>query len=251
MAIEFKNFEYSFLNSKKKPVFVPNQRCRVLSDRVVELVKERVSFEPYYYHFAKGGHVAALHLHRENRFFARIDLKNFFYTIGRNRVKSALRAIGVREAERIAKWSTVKNPYGQPKYALPYGFPQSPILATLVFRQSHLGRMLDELPSEIRRSVYIDDIAISGSDSDELNFHFDQVLRAAEESGFVLSDEKISMPSEKMTLFNCDVGHLETVVRPERIEIFRAGSPSVAGDLAFSAYCASVEEGNGVEAPLP
>ena len=45
-----------------------------------------------------------------------------FYGIGRNRVTRALHQIGVEQARTHGKWSCVKNPYGDPSYALPYGF---------------------------------------------------------------------------------------------------------------------------------
>lgn len=58
--------------------------------------------------------------------FARIDISNFFYSVSRRRVKSALGRIGIGKADFFSKWSTVANPYGDPAWALPYGFVQSP-----------------------------------------------------------------------------------------------------------------------------
>ncbi len=244
MSIEFKNFDYAFYNSKKKPVFVPNDRCRLLAAQIIPLVRAHIEFEDYYFHFSKGAHVAALHAHRNNRYFCRIDLKNFFYSISRNRVKAALKAIGIAEAERFAKWSTVKNPYDDPPYALPYGFPQSPILATLVFRKSQLGQVIDDLQPEIQRSVYIDDVAISGDDPAQLRRAFESIVRAVDDSNFRLNDEKVAPPSSDMALFNCDLSHQRSVVSPARVNMFEAGEHSNSGARAFSAYCASVEAGN-------
>jgi hypothetical protein len=76
---------------------------------------------------------------RRKRSFARLDLENFSYSIGRNRVRHALRTLGIAHSEHYAKWSTVKNPYGNPSYALAYGFVQSPILASPVLDRSALG----------------------------------------------------------------------------------------------------------------
>ena len=65
-----------------------------------------------------------------------ILLKDFFYTVRRNRVDRALRACGVRQHVHFAKWSTVKDPQGGGGYVLPYGFVQSPLLASLVLAES-------------------------------------------------------------------------------------------------------------------
>ncbi|MGH7455587.1 MAG: reverse transcriptase domain-containing protein, partial [bacterium] len=128
------------------------------------LVEDATNFEAFFFHLRKGGHVAALHEHRRNRYFARIDLKNFFYSISRNRVARALHEIDIPRAGFYAKFSCVKNPYDEPTcptYALPYGFVQSPVLATLVLSRSVLGCYLRAIQSDVTLSVYMDDIAIS------------------------------------------------------------------------------------------
>ena len=184
MTVAFENFAYSFTNDKGKPVFVPTDRARRVADELMGLVKERVTFDSHYYHFSKGAHVAALHAHRDNRYFARLDLKNYFYSVGRNRVKAALKEIGVPRAEHFAKWSSVRNPYENPRYALPYGFPQSPLLATLVMSQSALGGAIAALPAPVLKSVYLDDIAVSAHDREALVQAFESLKAAAAASNF-------------------------------------------------------------------
>lgn len=244
MPVAFENFAYSFTNAKGKPVFVPTAHTRRIATDLKPLVKAGVAFEPHYYHFAKGAHVAALHAHRENRFFARIDLKNFFYSVGRNRVKAALKEVGVPRAEHYAKWSTVRNPYDDPRYSLPYGFPQSPILATLVLRLSALGTALDGLPPTILKSVYLDDIAVSSNDIDALRAGFDNLKAAVVAANFAMNDDKVREPAEQIDLFNCDLTHGSTNVMKERVDAFYAAAPSGAGAAAFEGYREKIADGN-------
>jgi len=244
MAVSFENFAYSFKNDKGKPVFVPSARGRKIAEEVRELVIERFDFEPHYYHFSKGAHVAALHAHRDHRFFARLDLKNFFYSVSRNRVKSVLEEIDVPRAEHFAKWSTVRNPYIEPRYALPYGFPQSPLLATVALRKSALGTAIHDLPENIRRSVYLDDIAISSDAQDDLIHAFDDLKAAVLAANFELNEAKVSGPAEQIDLFNCDLSHGKSVVSDDRVAAFHEHAQSDDSRAAFENYVASVSAGN-------
>lgn len=240
MAVAFENIAYRYLNRKGKPVFVPTDRCRKIGDQVMGLVRDRVAFDPHYYHFAGGAHIAALHALRERRFFARLDLRNFFYSVGRNRVKADLKAIGVDQAERFARWSCVPNPYDEPKYSLPYGFPQSPLLATLRLSRSALGAAIGALPKEVTRSIYIDDIAVASDDRHAVEEAFATLTGAVAESGFSLNEAKSRGPCEAIDLFNCDLAQEVSVVREDRVAEFYAGQPNQRAVSAFEAYCAQV-----------
>ena len=162
MPLEFENFRHSYWKNGK-PIFVPNDFSIELGNKLKRKVAEKYSFDSFFYHFKDGSHVVALHRHRKNAFFCRVDISRFFYSIRRNRLKRILRSIGVPKPEFYAKWSTVKNPFVGGGYVLPYGFVQSPILATLVLSESPIGNYLRSLPGSITPSVYMDDICLSRS----------------------------------------------------------------------------------------
>jgi hypothetical protein len=210
-------------------------------------VEAAYPFEDFVYHLSKnGGHVAALHAHRPHSFFARIDIRRFFYSIARNRVARALRAIGVGRAEHYAKWSCVKNPYGVPSYALPYGFIQSPVLATLVLLQSGVGAFLRDLEAQriVLVTVYMDDVTLSSDDFDALQGAFDRLLVCLAEAEFEISPDKTREPGPTMDLFNCDVQQGRTAVREERVNRFFAQPRSQISANAFDLYCETVKQGN-------
>lgn len=243
MPVAIPNFRFRYLR-KGKPVFVPTTIGRRIGKEIKGEVERAYAFDPMYSHLNAGGHVAALHLHRENTLFARIDLSRFFYSISRRRIKSALDRVGVGKAEFYSKWSTVRNPYDDPRYALPYGFVQSPILASLVVATSEVGKHLSSLPAEVLPAVYVDDITLSAQDSHALDEAFQSTLAAIKADGFLVSESKVRSPSPEMDIFNCDLSHGRTVVRDERVAEFMAGGPEPASEEAFLAYCASVEAGN-------
>lgn len=243
MPVRFQNFDYSYLRDGK-PVFVPSPLGKKIGYDIKGKVEEAFHFDPFVYHFLPGGHVAALHAHRARTIFARVDIETFFYGIGRNRVVRALRNIGIDRAEHYAKWSTVKNPYYEPSYALPYGFVQSPILASLVLISSPVGAYLRGLPDDITVSVYMDDIALSGNDQEGVTVAFNGLLETLDESGFEINESKTRAPGPAMDVFNCDLVFGETVVREERQMEFFAEERSPESVASFERYCASVEEGN-------
>lgn len=243
MPVAIPNFDYSY-SRRGKPVFVPTKIGRRIGKEIKEAVEGAYTFDPIYFHLRRGGHVAAMHHHRDNHSFARIDISNFFYSISRRRVQSALDRVEIANARFYAQWSTVVSPYGSPRYALPYGFVQSPILASLVVATSELGQHLLCLPASIRVGVYVDDISLSSDDPAALRQAYDATLAAIVNDGFAVSHSKLRPPSPTIDIFNCELTHRDAHVSDGRINSFLATDPNQAAKDAFVAYCATVEAGN-------
>lgn len=245
MVAQFGNCAYSYKNGRGKPVFVPSEDGRKIGRDLKRKVERRFDPPAYFFHLRDGGHVAAIHTHRSRRYFARVDIENFFYGVSRNRIIRALRALDLPGTERYAKWSTVKNPFGAPSYALPYGFVQSPILASLVLAQSPLGVFLGELSKFVTVSVYVDDIAISGNNRRVLERAYKKVRRKVLESNLKINEAKCAAPGLEVELFNCHLTHLQTLVTDVRRDEFYSQQRSESSEAAFAAYCDAIERGNG------
>jgi Reverse transcriptase (RNA-dependent DNA polymerase) len=243
MPVRFENFAYSFTR-KGKPVFAPSDRGRRVGEDIKLKIESAFDFGNFYYHLRRGGHVAALHAHRPNRYFARLDVERFFYSIGRNRVARVLKEIGIERADHYARWSTVKNPFNDPSYAVPYGFVQSPAIATLVMHHSPLGTLLHETSQQITVSVYVDDISISANDEQQLATAFCEIRQALIVSGFNSNEDKTREPSPNIEVFNCDLVHGATNVSTARMAVFDASEHSEQGRDAFGRYCEKVRLGN-------
>lgn len=245
MPVAIHNYDFTYTR-KGKPVFVPSRTGRRIGEEIKASVDSAFRFPDMYFHMSAGGHVSAMHHHRDSEFFARIDISRFFYSVSRRRVQSALGRIGIKEQRFYAQWSTVRNPYREPAYSLPYGFVQSPILASLVVATSDVGDYLSRLPGEVKVSVYMDDIALSGGDLAQLQNVFEKTIEVLLADGYLINEDKMRRPSPAMDIFNCDLSKGRSSVRDERIEEFIAENPSEASVEAFVAYCASVERGNTV-----
>lgn len=243
MTVQFQNFDYRY-NKKGKPIFVPNDLGRRIGYDIKAQVENAIVFDEHFYHLRKGGHVAALQAHRQHQYFAKIDITNFFYSVSRRRVQTALTANSIYRARHYAKFSCVRNPYGTPDYSLPYGFVQSPILATLVLQHSDAGQFLRDLEDNIEVSVYMDDVSISSDDFAALQQVYKQLLDVLPESDFEVNLAKAVAPHPQMVIFNCDLEQGRTSVTDQRIAEFLASFPSQESENAFIAYCASVELGN-------
>jgi Reverse transcriptase (RNA-dependent DNA polymerase) len=137
-----------------------------------------------------------------------------------------------------------KNPYGEPSYSLPYGFVQSPILATLVLSRSVLGTFLREIESEVTLSVYMDDIAASSPDLDVLEDAFDGLKAKIHKANSPINDEKTVPPTEWLELFNCELERNRTTVTKTRRTAFYDQPRSAAACEAFERYCKGVDRGN-------
>jgi hypothetical protein len=244
MVSGFGNCAYKYSNSRGKPVFVPTENGRKVGRELKRKLDRCFKPDFFFYHLRDGGHVAALHIHRKNRYFARVDIENFFYSIGRNRVVRCLQQLGFAGAEKYGKWSTVKNPCGQPTYSLPYGFVQSPILATLVLSRSDLGDFLRSISVDFTVSVYMDDIAISGNNLRKLQRVYRNVCQKLVVSKFPINAKKSIAPARAVELLNCQLSHLNSLVTADRRTEFYAQARSSLSQIAFEEYCKSVEDGN-------
>lgn len=243
MTVRFENFTHSF-NKNGKPIFAPTLLGRKIGNDLKDQVERAVLFDDFYYHLNKGGHIAALHQHRPNHYFARIDIKNFFYSIARNRVVRALRQIEIDRPEHYGKWSCVKNPFVEPSYSLPYGFVQSPILASLVLMQSAIGGLLRDLAKDMTVAVYVDDISISSNDESNLNTAYERLLLSLADSNFIPNKQKLRTPNKGIDIFNCDLKYRNSNVTMERIDSFRATHHGEDSVQAFERYCDQIKFGN-------
>ncbi len=244
MPICFQNYDYRY-KLKGKPVFAPSDSGRKVGKDIKKQVEDVYNFDGFFYHLMKGGHVEALHVHRQCNYFCKLDITNFFYSISRNRISACLGSIGIAHRSQYARWSVVKNPFDNGlNYVLPYGFVQSPILATLVMAESTLGTTLRELPENINATVYVDDILLSSNDITALTESYEVVRTAIIDSNFQINETKSVPPMNQISAFNCDMKHGETDVNQNRIDEFYSLDRSDASIDGFERYLDSVRRGN-------
>jgi hypothetical protein len=205
-------------------VYVPSNETREIGNRLKSDLEMRWIPPPYYFHLRNGGHVLAIKQHLNNTFFTRLDISDFFGSISKNRVARCLkRFYEYEEAHDFAVESTVVNTSkSEYKTMLPFGFVQSPILASICFSQSRLGKLLDRIHigNTFKVSVYVDDLIISCNDSDELKELQEEINSAAEKSLFILNMDKSEIVQEKITAFNIELEYQTLKVTVPRMHEF-------------------------------
>lgn len=239
------NYKIKYV-SRGKWIYVPNDHCDRRASRILDHF-ERVEFPDYFFHYKKGGHVLALHEHLKNDFFFRIDIKNFFYSIARNRVARVFSAFGLKGAPTYAKWSCVATPYKEgPRYVLPIGFRQSPLVASLVLMQSPVASAIERARAAgVVVSVYLDDIIGSHSSEPAITRVYDDIRSACFEANLIPNADKLAPPSRAIVAFNCNLAKGLARVTDERIAKFYADFPSLVSRQSFEAYVAKVTSLNG------
>lgn len=215
---------YKFELSPGKWVFAPDEATKQYGRELVKRIRKEWKPPRYYVHLSPQGHVRALRTHLGNSYFARVDIKRFYNSIRKSRVTRHLTELfrDYQEARAASVMSTVQNPVADdPKFVLPFGFVQSPILAALCLYQSKLGSALKKLPRNIKRCVYVDDILLSTSHSrGELVTAYEAICEALIASRFQLHEEKIAEPSEAIQVFNLDIANRSLEVSKERLKEF-------------------------------
>jgi hypothetical protein len=241
--IENYRFKYK---TRGKWIYVPNDRCLQRAKHIIRFFNRDVSFPDYFYHYRSGGHVAALHAHLKNDFFFKIDVRNFFYSIARNRVARAFAAKGLRGAPTYAKWSTVRSPYENgPRYVLPIGFWQSPHIASLVLMQSPVATAIERARGRgVLVSVYLDDFIGSHRDDALLREVYEDIQTACIDANLVPNENKLVAPSKAIVAFNCNLIKGSAKVTDERVaEFFSVGHTELAR-RSFENYLERVERAN-------
>lgn len=230
-------------------VYNPTNSCRSIGKGIQWKLRKRWTPPPYYYHLRDGGHVAAIEVHLENNFFATLDIKDFFGSISRTRVTRALKKFfPYIEARSFAKQSTVKVMGNYPfSHQLPYGFVQSPILASLCLFDSKLGRELHVLHNKKKAlvSIYMDDILISSSNKDELIEIYEKLKIDLVKSKFNLNESKSLPVSDSVTAFNIDFKNNDKRINYDRFVRFQYAyflSNSKAQKKGIASYVGSVNK---------
>jgi hypothetical protein len=216
-------WDHRFELSPTQWVFVPSTAARERGIAIRSEIARCWIAPSFYYHLARGGHLKASKVHLNARFFASVDLKGFFNSINRSRVTRALKPyFGYAVARTMAKDSVVLLPGPIAQYILPFGFVQSPLIASLCLDVSRLGRCLRLLHAnpQLRVSVYMDDIIISCDDIDQLHTAYSSVLESANRSGWLIHPVKTSPPARNINIFNLDVSTFSLVVSDERMHHF-------------------------------
>ncbi|WP_206483418.1 reverse transcriptase domain-containing protein [Thalassotalea sp. G2M2-11] len=209
------SFEPSWIHKfEVKPdswVYVPSLATKILGEKISKQVKSVWRAPEYFYHLNQGGHVQGLKSHINDKFFSSIDISDFFGSISRSRITRALKKrLSYELAREIAMVSTVKHyKPEQHSHSLPFGYVQSPILASICLDDSALGECIKacSINEALNISVYMDDIVLSSNSKQELLEQMELLKDAARRSHFSLNVEKESPPADSVVAFNIELSH--------------------------------------------
>ncbi len=249
-------YDHHFTLKPGTRVYIPTDEGRTLGEEVRKAVERLWTPPSTFFHFAAGGHVAAARSHRDAEWLASLDLQRFFDQISRTKVHRALKAIGIPHADawEMSCNSTVdKHPPGR-QFSLPFGFVQSPLLASVVLAQSALGRAIRRLRAAgLNVTIYVDDITISGQSKDIVSDAVASLRAAASLSGFTFNPEKTQPPSGKVVSFNIEFGSGTMTIVEDRMAEFevalRNANEYIIGGIL--GYVASVNVDQVDELTLP
>lgn len=239
------NYEFSFEVRPGKPVFIQRKDSLGQGKRLTTAIEEKYQPCDLFFHFRKrGGHVAAMKRHLGNAYFSRFDLEDFFGHVTRTKIVRALRKLGWshKEAFSDAVDSVVVL---NAQRVLPFGFHQSPLIATLVLEQSLLGGFLQrQADTGLTVSIYMDDILISGNDQALLAEASTELVEVAASAGFPVSTKKQAVALEEASVFNCIVSQDSVRFLDHRMRQFLADHEATSdlGKQAIEAYIHAVSE---------
>ena len=151
----------------------------------------------------------------------------------------------------MADNSVVFRP-GTAQTMLPYGYVQSPILASMALDQSRAGKFLRQCASNrnLKVSVYMDDIIFSSNDALLLSDVAEKLAQLSNDAGLPLSAVKKEGPSPMVTAFNVDLSHGSLVISKERIERFRVAYATTSSSHVADGILGYVRSVNPAQLPV-
>lgn len=213
-----------FQIKKDSWVFVPTDDTVQYGLDIKVSIEKKWQPPIHYYHLIGGGHIKALQQHLKHKQFVHLDIQNFFGSINKTRITRCLNDFfSYAKAREIARQSTVRCPDSvEKKYILPFGFVQSPLIASVCLSKSALGNRLREISKrkEFAVSVYMDDIILSSDSTAALNEQLDIIEKTAIRSNFPLNKTKQEGPSASITVFNIYMAHNSLRLTDERLTTF-------------------------------
>jgi Reverse transcriptase (RNA-dependent DNA polymerase) len=245
---------HKFEVKPKSWVFVPSPESLRIGSEIKSLAESVWQPPDFYYHHQSQGHIGALNRHLHHDFFIHLDIKNFFGSINRSRITRAFRRhVGYTRAREVAMLSTVINPESENKnYMLPFGFIQSPILASICLDKSKLGKILRniERSNSACVSVYVDDIILSMQSLEIAKEILAATKAAAQSSRFEFNTDKEQGPSTTVTAFNIQLSHGKIRITDSRMAMFietcqTTDNPSVIAGI--NSYIRSVDPSQVIE----
>ena len=218
------NYHHKFVGDGRL-IFVPTNSARTFGSQLHKKILQRRSPPANFYHHHDGGHVAAAQVHLVSHFFIRLDLARFFDSITRSKVHRSLRRIGFKQgyAWEAACACTVSKTNTKKSFSLPFGFVQSPILASIALSTSAPGAALSKVRSTgVMLSVYVDDIILSGNDEGDPIAARRLLETAAAISGLKFNPLKCSGPATTIEVFNLIMSNNMIEVNPTRFSAFES-----------------------------
>lgn len=216
-------YDHKYQLSAGKFIFVPTKETLQEGLKIKKYLENKWIAPNFYYHFISGGHVRAIKKHLGQDWFIHVDIEKFFYQATQTKLTRSLFALlkDYKIAREIAKKSTVYSVLNEKKtWHLPYGFPQSSILASICLNHSKLGKYLNQLNSTgYKISIYVDDIIISGNNT-QRNIQLETIKNIAKEASFKLNSNKTYFSNNEVEAFNIILNKLSTHITQKRMDVF-------------------------------
>jgi len=235
-------------------VYVPTDETLREGRILKKIVAHKWKAPANYFHLRDGGHVEALRYHAGAQYFIRADIKKFFNSINRSRITRELKPyFGYEKARQIAMESTasIQTQSGQ-IFALPFGFPQSTILASLCLSKSRLGKTLERINStpNMRVSVYVDDIIISCDKLEASLALLAEIENAACRSAFTLNTAKLEGPAQTIGAFNIALTSTSLLIQDWRLQELKKLYDSSDSENQKTGIASYVKSVNSIQAAI-
>lgn len=155
-------------NGRERLLEAPKARLKAAQTRILREILDLVPGHDAAHGFRAGRSIRSFAMpHVGQRVVVRMDLREFFPSIGRMRLEAVFRTLGYPErvANLLAGLCTNAAPMGGPLYRqphLPQGAPTSPSLANLCFYRADCRLAGLAAAVDLRYTRYADDLAFSG-----------------------------------------------------------------------------------------
>ncbi|PHI17993.1 RNA-dependent DNA polymerase [Lewinellaceae bacterium SD302] len=175
----------------KRKISVPFVPLRIVQKYINDFILNKVDVHPKAFAFVRNKSIvdnAKVHVNQE--WILNIDIKDFFTSIGVDKVYTTFRSLGYVDnlCYDFAKLCTAKLEAKSKREFLPQGAPTSPNLSNIIMRNVDRRFENFSIKNDICYSRYADDITFSGKKSKLPKISF--LRKVFKEEGFQLNEKK-------------------------------------------------------------
>ncbi|MEW9095387.1 MAG: reverse transcriptase family protein [Clostridiaceae bacterium] len=183
----YHTFEIDKKNGDKRFIIAPSKKLKYRQQWILKNILEKILIDDSAHGFKKNKSIVTnAQQHINKKYIINIDIKDFFPSIGQEKVYEVFKSVGY--TEEVARKLAHICCFGG---VLPQGAPTSPCLSNIILKELDIAIKKITLDKEITYTRYADDLTFSANF--DITYLTDMIYLEIEKQGFIPNKAKTNI----------------------------------------------------------